>query len=639
MLVSFQIAGIVIIFILISFFLAQIRITVKSGRLFMLVCLSTFLLLFLDIFSIFSIVYSDKFNQFIVDFLAKLYLVFLVIESTFGLLYLVRDVYKYNLKRRKIFYIIQLSYIFIAAILLLSTKINAVYEADNHILYTEGPSCLICYGLSGFALITTISYVIVKRKAFNKANRDTIIIWMIFWIIAAVIQFIYKPLLIVSFASAAALIIIYINLENPALMIDKKTAKFNFELLEECITELNDKKIGYKIVYMVLNSNSIDNNLKNNALIAISNILSTFTNTKISMRRNRFLTFRSDLGFVNVLINSTSEEFFSKMKEGMHNINYDKNYADAYDITYLVIENSSIVSNFDRLKNLFEAILEKNFITLTEKINYIDATTVKKLDEIKVMEKTLNHAIENNLVEVFYQPIYSKQKKSFTSAEALVRIKDSDGKIIYPGSFIEIAERNGSISKLGEMVFINVCKFLSETNIKNLGLEYIEVNLSVVQCGDPNLANKYIEIMNKYGIDPAQINLEITETASSNLRNIMLKNMNSLIEYGVSFSLDDFGMGNSNLNYIIEMPVEIVKFDRVIVNSYFTDDKAKLVFTKIIEMIKSLRLHIVLEGIEEKDKLNDALKLDIDYIQGYYYSKPIMKNAFIKFIEENNKKD
>ncbi len=324
MLISFQIAGLVIIFILVSFFLAQSRLTLKSGRLFLVVCFSTLILLSLDILSIAFIMNSDVIPKFIVDFVSKLYLVFLVLESSFGLVYLIRDIYKFNLKRRKIFYVIHVLYIVIAGFLLLSNQIIEVYDKEKVILYTEGPSCMICYILSGILLITTIIFVIIHRKQLNKANRDTIIIWMLFWIIAALTQFIYKPLLVVSFASASALIIIYINLENPALIIDKKTAKFNFELLEECINELNDKSIKYKVVYMVLNNNSNDNELKNKALIAISNVLSTFTNTKMYTTRNKYLTFRGEFGFVNIILNSSTYEFFDNLYLISHYSNYQK---------------------------------------------------------------------------------------------------------------------------------------------------------------------------------------------------------------------------------------------------------------------------------------------------------------------------
>ncbi len=635
MLISFQVAGIIIIFIIVSFFLAQTRLTLKSAKLFLLVCTSTVILLSLDIFSVYLITRVDL-NLTLREIFAKIYLIFLIIESTFGIVYLLRDIYKFDKKKRRIFYLAHLIYILVGGTLIMLTDISLVYEKENHVLYTEGASCLCCYALSGVALITTIVTVVIYKDKLNKANRDTMIIWMSFWIIAAVTQFFFKSLLVVSFASACGLIIIYINLENPALTIDKKTAKFNFELLEECVTELTDKNIDYKIVYIVMNGTSNDANLKNDALMSYSNSLSHFTNTKISMKRNKFLTFRSDLGFVNIIQNTTSKDFFNHLEKELSDSNYKKHFDDAYNIKFLIIENSKIVSGYEQLKSLFASILEKNLISLNLTKNYIDSSTIEEINKIKEMEKTLNYALDNDLVEVYYQPIYSKSLNKFTSAEALVRIKDKDGKIIYPGAFIEIAERNGSISKLGEMVFTHVCSFLKETNIKSLGLKYIEVNLSVVQCGDPNLASKYIEIMNKYNIEPKEINLEITETASSNLRNIMLHNMNKLIDYGISFSLDDFGMGNSNLNYIIEMPVEIVKFDRVLVNSYFNDPKARLVINKIIEMIKSLKLELVLEGIEAKDKLDEALTLDIDYIQGYYFSKPITKDEFINFLKKNN---
>lgn len=638
MFVSFQIAGVIILFILVSFFLAQARITLKSGRFFLMVCATTFLLLFFDIFSIVCIISPDIFSRDIAKFFCKVYLVFLVLEATLGLAYSVKDIYKYNIKKVKIFYTFHLFYIILAICLLLPTDINMVYEADKQVLYTEGISCYLCYILSAVAIITTIVFVIVNGKKLNKSNRDSVLIWMLFWLIAAGTQFFFKHLLLVSFASCIALVIIYINLENPALRLDKKTAKFNFEVLDECLTELTDKKDDYKLVYMILNNNSIDAHLKNLALMSISNILSTFADNKFLLRRNKFLTFRGELGFVVVILNATVNDFFSEMEKGFKNTNYQKLYGNVYDIKYLIIDNNQIVQSYDTVKSLFHSILEKNLIPLNHERNYIGIDTVKKIDKIQEMEKTINYAIDNDLIEVFYQPIYSKAKERFTSAEALVRIKDKDNNIIYPTSFIEIAERNGLISKLGEMVFEHVCRLIKNVNIKALGLDYIEVNLSVVQCGDPNLANTYIKIMNDYNVDPKQINLEITETASSNLRNIMLNNMEKLIEYGVSFSLDDFGMGNSNINYIIEMPVEIVKFDKVLVDSYFSDPKAKLVVDKIIEMIKALNLELVLEGIEEKDILEQALKLDIDYIQGYFFSKPIPTNEFIDFIKDKNKK-
>ena len=105
---------------------------------------------------------------------------------------------------------------------------------------------------------------------------------------------------------------------------------------------------------------------------------------------------------------------------------------------------------------------------------------------------------------------------------------------------------------------------------------------------------------------------------------------------GAHFSLDDFGTGQSNLNYIIDMPVNIVKFDRELSNAYFNSGKAKYVMDAAIQMIHGMKLEIVSEGIETAEQYKIMEDLGINYIQGYYFSKPLPKNEFLEFIKEQN---
>ena len=113
---------------------------------------------------------------------------------------------------------------------------------------------------------------------------------------------------------------------------------------------------------------------------------------------------------------------------------------------------------------------------------------------------------------------------------------------------------------------------------------------------------------------------------------IFYDNLYSLKDYGVSFSLDDFGTGQSNLNYIVAMPVDVVKFDRGMTRSYFESAKAKYVMDAAMTMIKGMNLEIVSEGIESKEQLETMEQLGIQYIQGYYFSKPLPEGKFVEFI-------
>ena len=173
----------------------------------------------------------------------------------------------------------------------------------------------------------------------------------------------------------------------------------------------------------------------------------------------------------------------------------------------------------------------------------VDENTIEKKKTKEDMISAIVSALDEDRVEVFYQPIYSTEEKKFVSAEALVRIRKDDGSLIPPGLFIPVAEETGLILKLGKRVFEKTCQFIKENDIQQYGVEYIEVNLSVVQCENDMLARVYMDIMNKYGVDPKYINLEITESASVVLKKTLLKNMDALIKYGVRFSLDDFGNG------------------------------------------------------------------------------------------------
>ena len=158
----------------------------------------------------------------------------------------------------------------------------------------------------------------------------------------------------------------------------------------------------------------------------------------------------------------------------------------------------------------------------------------------------------------------------------------------------------------------------------------------VIQCESKNLADNYIEIIDRYQIDPKLINLEITESASVVMKNILLNNMQALISHGISFSLDDFGNGQSNLNYIVDMPVKIIKFDRNMTKAYFESEKARFVLQATMNMIHEMNLKVVAEGVETAEQLMEFQKIGIDYIQGFYFAKPLKQAEFLKFIKEHN---
>ena len=150
--------------------------------------------------------------------------------------------------------------------------------------------------------------------------------------------------------------------------------------------------------------------------------------------------------------------------------------------------------------------------------------------ETKILH-VLRRALTEDGFEVYYQPIYGVKEGQFTMAEALLRLKIRDEELGYigPDEFIPIAERNGMIVDIGGIVLEQVCRFLSGEQAKKLGIQSIEVNLSVVQCTQSDFADSVSEVLKRYGVSGRQISFEVTETASHKSMEPLLKNMSKLI--------------------------------------------------------------------------------------------------------------
>ncbi|MBO5245718.1 MAG: EAL domain-containing protein, partial [Eubacterium sp.] len=244
----------------------------------------------------------------------------------------------------------------------------------------------------------------------------------------------------------------------------------------------------------------------------------------------------------------------------------------------------------------------------------------------------LREAVRYQRFEVFYQPIYSVEKKHYCSAEALIRLRDDRMGYISPEEFVPIAEKHGLILEMGTFVFREVCRFITEEQLWERGIEFIDVNLSVVQCMQENLHEQLLEIMDSYKLPYHCINLEITETAAVLSSDVMKNNMTKLMEAGINFSLDDYGTGFSNTASIIDYPFHTIKLDKSMLWSANDSEKAMCALEHMIGMIKSMHMELICEGVETQAQATMLEHMGCDYFQGYYYSKPVNGKTFLELL-------
>lgn len=630
--VQVQCCGLILMLILFYFYKSQKSIKLNTEKSFWNAFCMTLCCIILDIMSCVMIVKMDFFSILPVKFVCKTYLVSLVGVTFFALLYICTDVYTSKADYRKNMYR-YLVFVLIAVVMIYAAPIEMYYDPDEQVLYSHGPSAMVTYL---FALSTIIMLSVLlfrKRKLISKSRLQGVVTWLSVWIAAALIQFIYPKLLLVGFASALGMLVLYLKLENPGYNIDKQTGLFNNNAFMQYTKQLYDADIHFSVMSMIVERgcfNAIRSDLEEAVIAeAVQYLLSVPDIRVFRITSTEIMLVFSD--------GDKSCESIKKIRQRFGQP-WGKNKGVMVSPYWIFTGDSSLTNDPADLLYLIRYARQNSKELADTRYFEIDEKFVSMRREEKKVEDLIADSLANDWVEVWYQPIYSTEQERFTSAEALIRIRTDDGTLYQPGNFIEIAERNGTIMQLGETVFEKVCCFLKDNDINSIGVDYIEVNLSVVQCAYSKLAEEYIKIMEKYQIPPELINLEITESASINAKKTLLRNMKKLMNYGVVFSLDDFGTGQSNLDYIVDMPVEIVKFDKGMINAYFENVKARYIMDAAMGMIQGMNLKIVSEGIESEDQFKTMQDLGINYIQGYYFSKPLPADEFVKFISEAHSK-
>ena len=259
--------------------------------------------------------------------------------------------------------------------------------------------------------------------------------------------------------------------------------------------------------------------------------------------------------------------------------------------------------------------------------------TVKIAEEKQRVAELIEEAIMDNSIDIYFQPIFSLEKNRVTSIEVLARLKDKDKKFVNPEFFIHVAEENRTILQLGEQIYRKACIFAKQNHIFDLGIDDININLSPVQCCHEELAVDLIRIAGEYDIPMSRMHLEITESDIMDKDEIMMT-LESLRSSGAKIALDDFGTGYSSMTSIINLPIDYVKIDKSLVWSYGRGENRYL--NQLVPMIHSEGKRIISEGIETQEHIDIFRRLGGDFLQGYYYSKPLPEQEFIQYLKKAN---
>lgn len=288
----------------------------------------------------------------------------------------------------------------------------------------------------------------------------------------------------------------------------------------------------------------------------------------------------------------------------------------------------------DRAKKVWEAIPKDE---TKNSIKFFDSRMMERNELEVYIEQTMESALTLGKFHVFYQGKYDLRVNRFTSCEALVRWIDDTKGTINTQFFIDIFEKNGFILKLDFYVFEHV--LIDIKNRLEEGKEVIPVSINVSRrhFDNPNFFDSYEELIKKYDIPTKYIEFEITESIVLNNANNLSSTLERMHAIGCKVSIDDFGSGFSNLSMLNRTEYDILKMDRnLLFGKNGFDDYSRNILKMVVGLNKSLGKEVVCEGVENKEESDFLLKIGCDWIQGYYYCKPLPLDSFNLLLDDSS---
>lgn len=630
----YDIAAIIILFSIIVRFYRQRTILSKFVHCYAFLMILSFCSSLIDLIS--SIVLKNPMN-YSVGFLYFLKIIYQLIYHSLPfsfylcMFFKLSDNRKYNAKRIVLFGI---PYYIIILLIATTGYTKLILYFDESNCYQHGILYVFLYIEATFYLFLALYCVNKNKTAYSREQRAMVYFYLAACLLTVALQLIFTNLRLMGFVLSIALFLGCFTLDNPTDFIDSELNILNKTALIVNLRRYFEKQeplyfIGIKIEGLDSVFTYLGNENRSELIKNINSYLQTIFLKKQLYRISENI-------FVGIL-NSDHEA----RKEQL--LNLQRRFAQPFKCgnTEILVTMLCNLVNYPEDGTSMEEIidyLENSYADLStaehNNLHQVDKSILEKRNRENHIAELMEKALLEDGFEVVYQPIFSARMNKFTAAEALIRLTNSDIGDLSPDEFIPIAEQNGMIIPIGIYVIKSVCKFLEKYKIWNYGLEHININLSANQCMQERLCEQIYEIMDSYNINYQYIHFEITEfTTIFTSNEMLLFNMKEFNKNNINFSLDAYGRNNSNIVNLIKFPFRAIKIDKTLIWAAMKDENARIILQETILMIKSLKMKVVVEGIENQEQAFLMLNMGSDYLQGFHYSYPLNKEDFAKFIK------
>ena len=518
--------------------------------------------------------------------------------------------------------------IIITVLILINPFNELLYHITPEGRYLRADNFLLIYYASFSTLALDLYYIIRYRKKLECSGLISSIFSVIALFAGSLMKIFFMKYLLIDMFFLFVIVALFLSFENPDIYIERKTGLYNLKAFNDVVSEYFFKGKRPAIITIIIKNYSekreiYGSNQMDTALKEIGKFfLQTFPEKNIFYLRNGRIAF----------IEPNTKDFHH-IKDIVYNkflSPWPVNNSQLHiRIAIIDMSNNLKMNSVEDIHACFRTAYQDALNAPDSHIS-INQNSFIQIAHNTLVSKALTRALTEDDLQLYLQPIIDSQSRKIIAAEALVRIYDEALGLVTPIEFIKMAEKNGSIEQLGEQILNKVCQFINETKIYNLGVNWINVNLSPIQCQNNSLPERIDNITDKNTIDHSLIHLEITEDSMIDPQ-ILQRQMNILITDGYNFSLDDFGTGFSNVTRLNKFPFDNIKLDMSVVRDHF--NQPDNVLPSIVKAFVSRGLSVTAEGVETKEMADGLTHMGVKYLQGYYFSKPIPTHEFVKLVK------
>lgn len=622
---SFILPDFIILFTFLVYYFAHPRLPIKLNRRFLFILIVNIITVTSDVVSSLALENASYFSYCALRIFNTIFFFFFILRSLCFFLF-TEDVLDLHSKRKSLLSLVKhFVFIFSELIALSNLFFDTIFSISATCIYTRGSFYNLIYICAFYYLALAFLQILFHRKKVASPLFVALLSFNLVLSVGYIFRILFPQYLVMNFFALLSIIIIFITFENPIYFLSSKAKAFNKSALHVILKEYECKRNPLVLAFVIRNYNELreiyspaqmDRGI---SLISLSLMKKYPRLLRFYLRDGRFVLVGQDNSKSDKIREEISMRFSHGWRAGFDVDLYLEpkfvQFADGIDFS-----NSKKISSA-----LFAAFKEAESL---ESVNIlITDETLKGIEETTRIKRAVEYAVENNSVEMFLQPLMDSNDYRLVGAEALARIRDENGNLIPPGLFIPIAEKNGRINSMGEQMFEKACEFIHNHDIEKIGISWINVNLSPIQFLRPDLNKRFSQILEKYKVPAEKIHLEITEESMIDYA-LLQKQIQSMRSSGFQFVLDDYGSGYSNMSRLKKCPFINIKLDMGIVRDYFKDrDK---ILPSLVQAFKQMNFTVTAEGVENLEMVEIMKKIGCDFLQGFYFSKPLPAEEFAK---------